>query len=578
MQFDFAIIGGGLTAAAMLCQFVNRVKQQAAKGRLDPCEIGIQIYEKQDTFGPGFPHSDIFTLPFHITNMCASDMGIIAGRPGDFEDWVAANPDHLQNRFSWFEASPAGQSKSAQGCNHYPRAFMGEYLKARFQEAVKTAQCLGLEVDLRPQSEVVRLKERYPGATLSIRDLQTHHDYQRHADRVLLATGHWFEQKDQPGYFSSPWPAAELRRNIPPGARVAVIGTSLSAIETLLTLTSEGRFSRTRTGTLVYTPAERPRKFSLYSRRGLIPKVRGKMGRYQNKFLNRANIDRLLSNKPGNLRLEDIFKLLDSELAAAYDRPVDWYEVANPTGRPADLLQKYIEDAVHGDGPGGELIWQTVLHQSFGMVRDIYLNLTLSDRRRFDRHYTSIFFTHAATQPVLNAEKMLALMNAGIAEVIKLGRDYRLTKDNDDGYFEFIYEDDRGNLHRDAHRYVVNARGQARSLETNASELAVSLLASGTVQIREFRLSGARTESDDLTAGGLTTAGETYKTGSIWIDPDTHHIMQKGPDGKAAGSGTIYAVGAMTRGQIINASMADAIVRATSGIADDLVDYLSRRD
>ena len=52
------------------------------------------------------------------------------------------------------------------------------------------------------------------------------------------------------------------------------------------------------------------------------------------------------------------------------------------------------------------------------------------------------------------------------------------------------------------------------------------------------------------------TAGTSYKTGSIWIDPDTHHIMQKGPDEKLSKSGHIYAVGAMTRGQIINASMA----------------------
>jgi len=35
-------------------------------------------------------------------------------------------------------------------------------------------------------------------------------------------------------------------------------------------------------------------------------------------------------------------------------------------------------------------------------------------------------------------------------------------------------------------------------------------------------------------------------------------------------------VGAMTRGQIIDASMARGIVQATSRIADDLVDHLIR--
>ena len=109
MRFNFAVIGGGLTATAMLCQLVNQVQQKMAEGRLDPSKIGIQVYEKQDTHGPGFPHSDKFVLPFHITNMCASDMGIIDGRPGDFEDWVATNSDHLQKRFGGFRAASSGR-------------------------------------------------------------------------------------------------------------------------------------------------------------------------------------------------------------------------------------------------------------------------------------------------------------------------------------------------------------------------------------------------------------------------------------------------------------------------------------
>jgi len=575
MEFNFAIIGGGLTAVAMLCQFVDRVKQKAAKGLLDPSKIVIQVYEKQDSFGPGFPHSDKFALPFHITNMCASDMGIIDGRPGDFEEWVADNSEDLQQRFAWFVASSSGHDKSGQECNHYPRAIMGAYLKARFQEAVQSAQRLGLEVILFPQSEVVDLKDSGTGVTLRIRDLQSQHNYTRNADRALLATGHWIEKNDQTRYFSSPWPARELMRKIPAGAKVAVIGTSLSAIETLLTLTAEGKFVRTRTGRLVYEPAENSRTFCLYSRWGLLPKVRGKMGRYRNKFLNRETLDRLLTKNRGNLSLETIFKLLNSELEAAYGQAINWDEIVNPTGRSADLLQKYIDEAVNGDGRDGELIWQTILHQSFDMVRDIYLNLTLEDRRRFDKNYTSLFFTHAATQPVLNAEKLLALMRAGIVEVIKLGEQYRLAKDNDNDYKEIIYADERGHLNRDAYRYVVNARGQEKSLETDPSELAKNLLASGTVQIEEFRPPGPGAESDRQKAADVKSVVASYKTGSIWIDPDTHHIMQKGPHERLTKSSRIYAAGAMTRGQIINASMADGIVQATSMIADDLVTYLS---
>ena len=100
MSFNFAIIGGGLTATAMLCQFVNRVQAKAEKGQLNPSKIGIQLYEKQDFFGPGFPHCDKVVLPFHITNMCAADMGILKGNPGDFQDWVLNNSNSLQKHFA----------------------------------------------------------------------------------------------------------------------------------------------------------------------------------------------------------------------------------------------------------------------------------------------------------------------------------------------------------------------------------------------------------------------------------------------------------------------------------------------
>ena len=578
MPFNFAIIGGGLTATAMLCQFVKRLQDKAGKGQLDPSGIKIQIYEKQDVFGPGFPHSDRFALPFHITNMCALDMGILDNNPGDFQDWVLANSDNLK-KHPFFLHDPSSEMQGPRPeCNHYPRAVMGEYLKARFQEAVQSARQAGIRVNLYPASEVIDLEQKVNRIGLSIKDLSSEIYFSCEADRVLLATGHWFEENDQDHYFTSPWPARKLLHNIPPNAQVAVIGTSLSAIETLLTLTSDGKFDRSDSGELSYEPSANPRKLFLYSRRGLLPKVRGKMGPHRNRFLNRENLDLLLSEHRGQLTLDPIFNLLNTELESVYGHTIDWEEIVNPTGKPTDLLQGYLDDAVNGDGPDGELIWQTVLHQSFDMFREIYLNLTLEDRERFDKNYTSVFFTHAATQPAFNAEKLLALMKAGIVEVIKLGNSYQLVKDQVNDYYDFLYRDTRGNLRRDTFGYVVDARGQKKSLLTDPSTLVGNLLSRGIVLIKEFRPADHPTDPDHHFTADRAHAGETYETGSIWIDPATHGIMQMGPENQVTGSSVIYAVGAMTRGQILDASMARGIGQATARIADDLIDYLIRTE
>ena len=562
----------------MLCQFVDKVQKKLAEGQLKSSALGIQIYEKQDVFGPGFPHSDRYVLPFHITNMCAADMGIWEGRPEDFQNWVIDNSEKLETRFGFAAVASAEQTASQLLCRHYPRAIMGEYLKAKFQEALQAARQAGLAVTLYSASEVVDLCQKGDRVSLRIKNLASGNYFNREADRVLLATGHWFEKNDQSRYFPSPWPAQRLLNSIPPNAKIAVLGTSLSAIETLLTLTSDGSFVRSDSGELSHKPPAGSRKFVLYSRRGLLPKVRGKMGHQKNRFLNRENLDRLLSVNRGNLKLKSVFDLLNSELAAAYGRPIDWNVVINPTGTPEDLLQGYINDAVTGDGPNGELIWQTILHQSFDMVRDVYLNLAPAERRRFDDNYTSVFFTHAATQPVINAEKLLALMKAGLVEVVKLGKNYQLIKDEVNGYYEFVYKDDRGNLKKDAYRYLVNARGQEKSIKTDPSALTNNLINSGTALIEEFRSVDCPSPAGDHACPGPETAGETYKTGSLWIDPCTHLIIQAGSDDKPTPSSTIYAVGAMTRGQIIDASMARGIVQATSRIAADIIDHLIQTD
>jgi uncharacterized NAD(P)/FAD-binding protein YdhS len=209
MQIDFAIIGGGLTATAMLCRLVQSVREKTQRNRLDPAVIGIQIYEKQDIFGPGFPHNDRFVLPFHITNMCASDMGILDGAPGDFQDWVTQNSDRLRSSFFWFGDKISGPDAGGQACNHYPRAVMGEYLKTRFQEAAQLAQELGLTVALYPGTEVVDLKLNGNRICLIIKALGSGDIFKRNADRVLLATGpapklrSWHEIYSNPAPFKS---------------------------------------------------------------------------------------------------------------------------------------------------------------------------------------------------------------------------------------------------------------------------------------------------------------------------------------------------------------------------------------
>ena len=212
------------------------------------------------------------------------------------------------------------------------------------------------------------------------------------------------------------------------------------------------------------------------------------------------------------------------------------------------------------------------------MVRDIYLKLSLEEREHFDQKYTSVFFTHAATQPAINAEKILALMQCGLVEVVKLGDDYQFVKNDTKGAYDFHYLNSARNQQRDTYTYVVDARGQAKSIQTDSSLFMKNLLRRGIVQIEETQPIQPGGKREKISANHQQSNFYLYKTGSIWIDPQTHRIIRRVSANKINHSKTIYAVGAMTRGQIIDASMARGIVQSTAVIADSLIKFLRNRN
>lgn len=563
-----------MTATAMLCHLAENIGRAAKCNHVTPSNLTLSIFERQAAFGPGFPHSDRVIMPYHVTNMCAMDMGILPSDPEDFQKWARRNYRSLVKQFP--DLSPYFSSPEIDGkpCRHYPRAIMGEYLKARFRDGVEAARKMGMRVDLYPECEVIDLKELHDTIQISVKRLASGSVFIRNAHRVLLATGHWFDSSWQGGYCPSPWPAQNLTRRIPKDQHVAVIGSSLSAIEVVLTLTSEGRYERLDNGRLVYLPPPHPRHVTLYSRRGLLPRVRGKIGNRQNLYFTQKGLEDMREGRNGRLDLENLFRLLDRELAAAYGKKVDWHDLATSSGNGEAFLQNAISVARHGDNPDGEVIWQTVLYRILPMAREIFLNLTTADRKRFEREYSTLFFSHAATQPVINAEKLLALMKARLVKVQPLGRSYRLLKDDIKDRYWFIYRDSNGKEKRKPYRFVVNARGQEKSYQFNRSELAQNLIGSGTVQLEE-----THDPSEPFLLKGNSGSVEPplpYRTGSIWVDPKTHQIMKKTPEGRIDRSKGIYAVGAMTRGQFIDASMAMGSVRSTAVIAKEWVEPISK--
>ena len=272
------------------------------------------------------------------------------------------------------------------------------------------------------------------------------------------------------------------------------------------------------------------------------------------------------------MTLEDLFVLLDRDLTNAYGRPFSWKKITDSELSPRQRLNNHILDARQGDGPQGEILWQTVLQQVFPMVRRLYLALSPRERMRFNSDFGTLFFSHAAPMPMINAEKLLALMKSGLVTVKRAAQRTLFNKKG--GIFSFAFQDHDGKRETAAHDYVVDARGQGTDFRQNPQTLAENLLNSGTVEIEPMTPKVAAGDAIPLEEQRGHAPAEGGSTGSVWIDPRTHRIRRTGRAGQLITSKTIYAVGAMTRGQIIDASMARGIAVSTETVALEWINQI----
>jgi uncharacterized NAD(P)/FAD-binding protein YdhS len=594
MIYQIAIIGCGLTGTAILNQLVRKIERAKEEKKTDPSQFSLFLIEKNLEFGPGYPHSVEQALPIHLLNQKADRMSIFFDAPDDFVEWIREHPERIKSCLSSFENHFPDVDFKPSGENYFPRILMGDYLKQRFAEAVESGRNLGIKIVLFPACEVVIIDEEKNSFSLTLKKGKSGKREEISAQVVVLATGHWTSAKGAPGlvpnpfpsrFFPSPWPARRLKEEIPADASVAVMGTGLSAIDAVLTLTSSGWFKKRRDGAMTYEPAEGYRQIVMYSRNGLLPRVRGKTGEYRNRYFTWERLAQILKERREGLRLDDLFSLLDQELEWVYRRPFDWLRVIRPADPVEVCLEKDIFAAVHGDGDSGELLWQTVLHQIFGQARELYLCLKIEERIRFDKAYRTFFFNHAAPMPVVNAQKMLALIKAGRLKIVKLGSEYDLDTDRERGYFRIGYRNESGRRQKDEYRCLIDARGQTNDYATCPSALARYLIHSGLVEREKIKFVAGRlyeqgAKDDHFTkraAGGKEAdhGDRIYVPGGVRIDPVTHEVLSAAASARNRYSKKLFAAGAMTGGQIIDASNASSSAESADRITDNILSHVT---
>ncbi|MFJ4947173.1 FAD/NAD(P)-binding protein [Streptomyces sp. NPDC088760] len=220
----------------------------------------------------------------------------------------------------------AGRGHRIRPNDFLPRRLLSEYLAWAAEEIVAAApDCLTVvrhrceAVDVRPGPAGTEVVELADGTLLD-------------ADAVFVTVGHHSLYRPaapaaEPRLISRPYPLPEALDGVAPGERVAVLGTGLTAMDVVasLTLGRGGRHERHASG-LRYVPSGREPGIVLANRSGLPSRSRPHLAPDRVRFaplaLTSDGVARLRRRRAdGRLHFrEDVLPLIEAEMELAYHR------------------------------------------------------------------------------------------------------------------------------------------------------------------------------------------------------------------------------------------------------------------
>ncbi|MEW9552348.1 FAD/NAD(P)-binding protein [Nonomuraea sp. NPDC050783] len=283
-----AMIGGGATAVSLL----DSLLAQAGDG---DAALDIRVYEPAHLGHGGAFADDLDCALINLPN------GLMSIR------------DHQRDHFlAWLRARPGGPEP--RGDDFAPRRVFGLYLREHFAACREAARERGWRVTVHPETvlDVARTRDGDYAVT-SDRATRTY-------SHVVLGVGPGgpadpYRLAGSPGFVADPYPLKHRLAEVAPDDPVLVIGTGLTAVDTVVALLAAGHRA----------------PVTMVSRRGVLPEVLAP-ARDRPFGLDPERVEKR-KDRDGRLTRQAIRDLLHEELTAAgFDAraQTDWYRRDRP--------------------------------------------------------------------------------------------------------------------------------------------------------------------------------------------------------------------------------------------------------
>lgn len=464
---NITVIGGGACGVAT---FLELFIQLTSHHLQDQASITLIEKEKPVGFGVAFGTDQ----PGHLLNTQADIMGIFASEPNHFVTWIEKTQKKVKKSIKG-----RGDTENV----YSSRKLYGIYINEQFNAYLQRASEVGLKVDV-IEGEATKIS--FKDGNYKVRVGRKSID----SAFVILAMGNpepnkYSEFKDHPKFVHTPYPADKMLKKLSKKDHVGILGNSLSAIDTVITLVDNGHKG----------------KITMASPEGLLPRVQPvTMPQIKRTHLTLENIHHLQRQTLLLPRVADLVGLFKKEVEQHHGKPINWKSENRMGKDPGKLLKKDLKTAKKG-GDAFILTAYSLRHDT----ATIWNWMSVGEKAKFKKWFGVYWAINRHSMPIPNAERLVKLFEKGTLKLVPYLEDVKETIVSS---FEICTREDSYRVD-----LLVNATGAATQLEDMDSPLIKNLL--DQQFLKPYPLGGAVVNPRTMQLGGGKAGKHMYAVGHL---------------------------------------------------------------
>jgi uncharacterized NAD(P)/FAD-binding protein YdhS len=393
-------------------------------------EMRISLFEKGPSVGVGMPYSPETASKSMLANIASIEI-----------------PPLTQTYLEWMDSLPAERLRRynvdpnlVDERDFTPRLLLGEYFHEETLAMVEAANASGKQVFIHEDCEVTDVKALGDGTIAITCDGDLTDNI---FDRVILSTGHVFDDSAERSkrFYPNPW--SGLLQDEIPATNIGVMGTSLSAIDAAMAVANQhGRFVR-ESGSLRYeTDQTGHLMITLMSWSGVLPEADFycPMPYEPLDVLTTEALEQALQTSDS---LEAIFELFKHEIALAdpdWAREIglnsldieqfhDAYFADRENHDAFKMARENLEEVEQNKALKKTVGWRYAILRMHEPIGDVLAELSDDEQQRFSTSWKKVFVDNYAAVPSESIRRVLALRDAKVLGLLPLGEDYKMEHD-----------------------------------------------------------------------------------------------------------------------------------------------------